>query len=399
MRRRAIRIVVLVLLLALGAGAAVETSGVDRRLQALDAEYRDLANRIERVHAAVTFIAAAQHAYLGSGQPDEQSLNRVSVLIEQIAGDTAAIRMRTRAANSPSHVQAFADGLAGLINADVQARVELSEGRALAAADVIFRESRDSVAVMDAKLREIRYAEAAHVETQRSVLAERARIVIGSVGAAWALGLIVLAPLPRQKSVAMPPVETGKVFDLAEAPVPKPASSSPAPAIDLAATADLCTALSRLTDAASLPGLLERAAGLLDGRGLIVWMGAGEELFAAAAHGYDAATLARVGPIARTANNATATAWRDGAVRIVRGERGGAGAIVVPMFGADGCMGVMAVEVLHGRETDQATAAVASLIAAQLATVLSAWPAPSSRAADRRSATPDPGSDRHAAAS
>ena len=51
------------------------------------------------------------------------------------------------------------------------------------------------------------------------------------------------------------------------------------------------------------------------------------------------------------------------------------GAIVAPMFGPDRCVGVLAAEVRHGREQDAATQAVTIMIAAQLATVIGAWPA------------------------
>jgi hypothetical protein len=43
-----------------------------------------------------------------------------------------------------------------------------------------------------------------------------------------------------------------------------------------------------------------------------------------------------------------------------------------------GCVGVFAAEVRHGRENDRATQAVTVMIAAQLASIVSAWPAGSS---------------------
>jgi hypothetical protein len=51
------------------------------------------------------------------------------------------------------------------------------------------------------------------------------------------------------------------------------------------------------------------------------------------------------------------------------------GAIVAPMFGPEACVGVLAAEVRHGRELDPGTQAVTAMIAAQLSTVLGAWPA------------------------
>ena len=109
----------------------------------------------------------------------------------------------------------------------------------------------------------------------------------------------------------------------------------------------------------------------------MVWLGAGEELFAATAYGYDPRVVSRLGAIRRTADNATAAAWRTSQTRIVAGDMMGNGAIVAPLFGPDGCIGALAAEIRHGRENDEATRAVVVMIAAQLSAVVSAWPAPS----------------------
>lgn len=391
MQRRAVRIVIVVVLLALGIGAAVEAWGVQRQLARFEREHRELLNRIERLQGATTVIAAAQNAYIGAGHPDELSLHRVSVLVQQIATDTKDVRARIRAANSPSHLQVFADGLAALINADARARQDLADGQTLAAAEALFRGSRDPVAVMEAKLRELQYAETAAFDEEASRAAVRLAWMAGGIGVLWAVGLIVLAPVSSKPAVA--PISITQVV----APVEETAAEAPAaeptadPAVDLLAAADLCTAISRINDASALPALLERAAGILDAPGVIVWMGAGHELFSAAAYGYDPDTLERLGPIGRNADNATAVAWRTGDPRIVRADGEGTGAIVAPMWGPDGCIGVLTAEVRNGREGEPATQAVTSMIAAQLATVLPAWPAAS--VADKSE------SKRHAAAS
>ena len=54
------------------------------------------------------------------------------------------------------------------------------------------------------------------------------------------------------------------------------------------------------------------------------------------------------------------------------------GAIVTPLLGAERCIGVLAIEVAPGRETNADTQAITRVIAAQLAAVLVAWPAGSS---------------------
>jgi hypothetical protein len=129
--------------------------------------------------------------------------------------------------------------------------------------------------------------------------------------------------------------------------------------------------------------MLARAAALLDASGIIVWLGSGDELFAATSHGYHPRVISRLGSIPRDADNATADAWRTGEVRTVAGDVMANGAIVAPMFGPDTCIGVLAAEVRHGREQDEPTRAVTLVVAAQLATVLGAWPAPAAaRAAE-----------------
>jgi hypothetical protein len=389
MHKRSVRYAILLVLLALGIGAAVELAGIQRRIEALDADGREVSRRIDRISSAITFIAAAQHTYLGSEQPDELSLNRVSVLVEQVANETTVLRTRIRAANSPSHLQGFADALAGLINADARAREILADGQSLAAADIVFREARDDVADMEAKLRELQYAETAAFDAQQLPLGTRTWSLIGGVAVLWALGLIALVRVPAPPE-AMSPPQLGSVLDIQPPPVsvsPHPSSQVP----DLEAAAGLCNDISRLTSIEALPAILGRAAEVLEASGLIIWMGAGEELFAVASHGYDAQTVSRLGSIGLNAENATAAAWRTGQVRVVPRDETSAGAIVLPIFITDGCAGVVGIELRNGKEADPATRAVASIITAQLATVLPAWPS--------ASATPDRGSERHAAAS
>jgi hypothetical protein len=107
-------------------------------------------------------------------------------------------------------------------------------------------------------------------------------------------------------------------------------------------------------------------------------MAAGEEMFAVAGHGYDSRQLNLLGPIGCSSLNATAAAWRTGTLQTVPGDSSARSAIVAPLLGVERCIGGLAIELPNGREADAATQAVVTLIAAQLATVLGAWPAPSS---------------------
>jgi hypothetical protein len=131
---------------------------------------------------------------------------------------------------------------------------------------------------------------------------------------------------------------------------------------------------------------LERTAALLGASGVVVWMVAGEELFPVAAHGYDSRLLRQLGSLDRSSLNATAAAWRNSTLQTVAGESTARSAIVAPLLGVDRCIGALAIEVAAGRESDSGMQAAATLIAAQFATVLGAWPAGSSGAASELSA-------------
>jgi GAF domain-containing protein len=109
-------------------------------------------------------------------------------------------------------------------------------------------------------------------------------------------------------------------------------------------------------------------------------MAGGEELFAAAAFGYPPQVIQKLGPINRSAINATAAAWRSGTLQAVSGSYDARGALAAPMLGPDRCIGVLAVEVGGGRDGDATRRAVAMMFAAQLGAALAGWPAASAAA-------------------
>jgi hypothetical protein len=145
---------------------------------------------------------------------------------------------------------------------------------------------------------------------------------------------------------------------------------------ELRAAADLCTDFARLVDGQELPALLERASRLLDATGLIVWVAdlEGTALRPVFAHGYTAQALSRLPAIPRDADNATAAAYRGSRLEVVKTNGMSPGAIVAPLIGPSGCLGVVAAEVRHGREASESARALARIVAAQLATLVSITP-------------------------
>jgi hypothetical protein len=145
----------------------------------------------------------------------------------------------------------------------------------------------------------------------------------------------------------------------------------------LAAAADLCTALARVTDANELDGLLAQMSQQLDAAGVIVWLAApdGSSLRPALSHGYPPEALARLDRLDLASENATARAFRLVRPQTVSAKDSMPGAIVVPITGGAGCVGAVAAELRHGREQDAATLALARIFAAQLATLTDPHPA------------------------
>jgi len=371
MHKPAMRLTVLVVVLASGIVAAFFLRHLERQTTGLTATAQQLDARVDRLVDAIAGVGVAQHTYVAPGAPDPQAFDRMTLLIRQIYDEAASLKPLLRSADGEGAVQALNAATGDLIAADSRARENLRLGQHAMAADVIFSDGRSTLDAMTARVRGIRAAEQSFYQAERARLSRQQWIVLAAAALPWMAGLLLLVPTRRSAEVV--PAQPAELRQ--ETPVADVLTT--AASVDLAAAADLCAALSRLTTTAALPPLLARAADLLDAPGIILWMGAGEELFAVTAHGYRPEIIARLGSIAHGADNATAAAWRTGQATIVTGDAAGNGAVVTPMFGPDACIGALAVELRNGREQDPATRAVAAMIAAQLATVVSAWPAAS----------------------
>lgn len=181
------------------------------------------------------------------------------------------------------------------------------------------------------------------------------------------------------------------------APTPSPAGEPQAPALlnahvpaqtdesplklihfslerDLSAMARLCTSLGRVLDTREMAPLLEDATRILDAVGLIVWTWEPGGLSPALVNGYSDAVLAQLPRLAHSAENPVAGAFRSAETCIV--ERGDheTGAVVVPLMAPTRCVGVLAIELQHGGEQREAVRALATILAAQLSTMISPIP-------------------------
>ena len=137
----------------------------------------------------------------------------------------------------------------------------------------------------------------------------------------------------------------------------------------LEAAAHLATAFGRAADRAEVQRLLHDSAAALNATGLIAWLWdeIAQGLRPALVHGYSEKVLAHVPAVERDADNATAAAFRSEETCLVSPTAHHCGALVVPLFLPDGCVGVLAIELQHGVRPTRSLRAVATLLAAALA--------------------------------
>jgi hypothetical protein len=127
--------------------------------------------------------------------------------------------------------------------------------------------------------------------------------------------------------------------------------------------------LGRILDGRDLPGLMARAAGVLEAKGLVLWVSEGSVLRPSVAHGYSDRVLQRMGTLPIDGDNVTSLAFRSLQPQVVRGSFDGHGALAVPLITSSGCVGVLAAEV-QGAKPGDTRFAVARMIAAQLSTIV-----------------------------
>ena len=312
----------------------------------------------------------------------------------------------------PNHpLSAALASLDGLATADKRARTSIRDGQVLVAGDIIFMEARDLIDAAVRDLSDARQAMARATSAREAGMANEQSLLAGALMAAWIFALILLVPVPavpaRSAEPAQLPDAGGLQLQLREMPGPQDAAAgtnrtasepSPRAAVALAAPvvapvapvasvalvapdvtplvqslADLCADIGRVSEAAELSPLLERAAGLMGARGLVVWLASADarELAAAVSHGYDERVLARMGAIAVDDRNVTAAAFRTQAASRTAPEGDVPGAVAVPMLTGSGASGVLAVEVPLETDMDRATA-LAGVVAAQLASLFPA---------------------------
>jgi transcriptional regulator with XRE-family HTH domain len=344
---------------ATAAAAPDPELAVAERLSTLTAIERATAGSRDSVKAGSPRPDLAPAAHLSTGTVTERTTAapRDSVKAASPRSELATAAHLTTGAATERATAAPRDSVkAASPRSDVAAAAHLTTGAVTERATTATRDS-----VKGSSLPRTDLPAAAHLSTgtatERTTAVSRDSVQAAPTPRAYAPAAR-LSPDPAIESV------TASGFDSANPPFPREP--------DLAAAAYLCTELGRVMETRDVPPLLEGAAKILNAIGLIVWIWDphGTALRPALAHGYPDDVLAQLPGVRRDADNATATAFRSAETRIVNGSDLASGAVVVPLMTPGGCGGVLAVELKHGRENNESVRALATIFAAQLATLV-----------------------------
>jgi CHASE3 domain sensor protein len=372
MNSRLIRTLIVVIGIAIGITASYLLKNIDNDITIQRSSTDEVRALAAALFATIADARSGQFAYVARGQGEAFWLSHVESILPALEKQSTGLGQALRAPDARSAFEAATAALENFRTLDAKVRDFVRSGNSLLAADMIFSDGLESTTTASAQLTAALNEELQHRSDLIAALRNRQIAVLGGGAGVILLLMIGLAVVGETVSrsaeaeVTPTPVVDPVRF---EAPLPK-ARAAVTP--KLLITAKLCRELARVAEPRDLPNLLERAARVLDASGIILWIAepSRQALVPALAHGYEQKTVARMGRIHRDANNAAAAAYRSSEVRTVAGDGATSGAMIVPLMTSEGCIGVLSAEMKSGCEKDESAQALATIFAAQLATIV-----------------------------
>ena len=372
MRHRAVRVILLLLAIAATGAAASSIFSIEPQAAADRGELQAVRERVQGILVSISELRADERSYVAVGQGHQFWTARVTNRLVGVEAKVRDLRSAVRSGPAAAAIDAAAVALDNFRKLDARAQQHVSLGQNLLASDLIFSDGVEMTSTAAAQIDTALTQELQAREQSLAALRRRQGWVAAGAGGVLLLVMLLLTPLPAPSSKGSRsdqprglrlPLETPPMVDLS--PVP-----------DLEGAARLCTELGRVMETREVPPLLARAAEILDATGLVVWVSnrAGVELRPVLSHGYPEKVVAQMRSIPRDAQNAAALAFRSGQARVVAGTDMATGALVVPLMTPAGCVGVLAAELRHRSEQRESTRALATILAAQLATLVGAAP-------------------------
>jgi hypothetical protein len=382
MFRRPARIAVLIvgLLLTIGAGYRAVDDDASLERERRDAATADAA--VVKTSELLLDIRASLHAYVAPGQGLPFWAKRAQENIDNL--HQSLVALDGLAAPAGRSLSESLDGSDQLKAAEQRARTHVSRGELQLAGDVIFTEVRDLLAAATDQVDSVRTDLKRHHDQRTAAIRAEQLMLVGGTLALWILIALFLAPTPAIATAKDPAEWRSELKETLAKPAPTPAALVPAPVVvpqapiqagvavaSVREVSEICADLSALSDPGALEGTLARVSSVLDATGLIVWLASndGGSLTPVATHGFDPALVARIGRISRDSANLTASAFRENSPRISTPTTTAPAALAVAMCGPTGPAGVLSIELKAGQTVDEAKVALASIVAAQLATL------------------------------
>jgi len=349
-------------------------------------------------------MRSAQQGYVAAGQGAPVWITKAAEAATTVKARLDYLRAHATSAEAQTALDNASSALQDFDQIDRRARDYVRNGQTLLASDVIFADGLESTTAIAASIDAARTAEAVSRDAQHASVRRAEVLAIASAGVVALVTILVFAfsdgseagsaAVAEPEAPATLSILSGSADRLRPVEPPKPVGARGATtpvahaknaSVDLDAVASVCSDLARVMDTHALPPLLGRAAAILDSPGIVLWIADpdGRELSPIVTHGYSRQIILRLGTILRDDENATAAALRTSLLQTVDTDAISNGAIAAPLVTPAGCVGIMAAEVRGHGEKDPAKLAAASIIAAQLATLVGP---PSTRAQARADA-------------
>jgi hypothetical protein len=368
------------------AGFLTWSSEHDARLT--DTSVRQFTVTARALSVGVAELRAAQQSYVAVGQGQDFWFARVTAIVTDLHEKLATLKSLATAPQAVVAADEASGALQDFAQMDKRARDYARNNQLTLASDLLFT---DGVDLTKKAGDSIERAGTAELTSRDAAVAElRRKEVVALAGAAGmaTLSLLLLAPTRRKRheqnreaasvvpavpTVSLETLDDLKDFGIVEKPAAPVEPVLPARStVDLGGVAALCVQFARVQETRALPGLLGRAAEILNASGIVLWIADpdGRELSPIVVHGYSPQLAMRFGTIARDAANVTALAYRTGLLQTMKSDAVSNGAVAAPLVTVAGCAGVMAVEMKDGGEQQEPLLAAATIFASQIATLV-----------------------------
>ena len=367
----------LILTAAIALGALAQDYRFDSRISTEQSAAINFDRRVRDLEHVIDALDGSRRTALASGQTLADWLDRSSTTI----ADTEAALMNQRSGTNDAPTIAALDAAA--VSLDKMKQIDGSGAGqevhdSLTKARTTNRQKADASLQQLGRLRLAMNAVAVIFTLAVAIYLGRAATLMGTKAAPTMAQMLRDLPPPVKAGTSITAsASPGIAPTAAVAPAPVAQAAAPAPpphrpSANLAAAAELCVDLAKVVDAEDVPVLLERAALVLDARGIVVWAidSDGARLRPSLSHGYPDKVLAKLRPLQIDADNVTSMACRSVQPQMVNGaSTSDPAALAIPLLTGGGCVGVMSVELRHNRPHADLLP-VARILGAQFSTLV-----------------------------